>query len=153
MKYQFKPEIMPFPAMMSLLVWTYTLKVSSSPMTEALEVPLKFGFDSRIKLPSWSNDSWKLFLFQVHSIPGKCKCFQCLFYVVPSSEETSFWPSSMVYISVIIFYTYYTLQIMLDILCGQLYMYCTLDTACLWDMGTPHDAILVFCGLCMLGSM
>ena len=71
-------------------------------MTEALEVPLKFGFDSRIKLPSWSNDSWKLVLFQVHSIPGKCKCFQCLFYVVPSSEETSFWPSSMVYIWVII---------------------------------------------------
>ena len=52
------------------------------------------------------------------------------FYVVPSSEETSFWPLSMVYISVII-YTYYTLQIMLDLLCGQLYMYCTLDTSSL----------------------
>ena len=43
--------------------------------------------------------------------------------------------------------TNYTLQIMLDLLCGQLYMYCTLDTSSLWDLGTPHDAILVFCGL------
>ena len=41
------------------------------------------------------------------------------FYVVPSSKETSFWPPSMDYISVIR-YTYYTLQIMLDLLCGQL---------------------------------
>ena len=46
---------------------------------------------------------------------------QEFFYVVPSSEETSFWPPSMVYISVIS-YTYYTLQItlMLDLILVQL---------------------------------
>ena len=36
-------------------------------------------------------------------------------------------------------YIYYTLQIMPDLLCGQFYMYCTLDTSFLWDMGIPHE--------------
>ena len=67
------------------------------------------------------------------------------FYVVPSSEETSLWPPSMVYISVISD-TYYTLHIMLDLLCGQLYMYCTLDTSSpgIWVLMMQF---LSFCGL------
>ena len=63
--------------------------------------------------------------------------------LVPSSEETSFWPPSMVSHH----HTYYTLQILLDLPCGQLYMCCTIDTSFLWDMGTPNVAIFVFGGL------
>ena len=64
------------------------------------------------------------------------------FYVVPSSKETSFWPTSMVYISVII--THITnhagpsVWAAIHVLHSRHFLS--------WDMGTPHDAILVFCG-------
>ena len=45
------------------------------------------------------------------------------------------------------FYAYYTLKIMLDLLCGQLSMYCTLDTSSLGIWVLFMMQFLSFCGL------
>ena len=49
------------------------------------------------------------------------------FYVVPSNEETSFQPLSMVCISVILHFAHYKLQILNGPLCAA---YCVLDLLC-----------------------
>ena len=54
----------------------------------------------------------------------------CFFvFLVPSCEETSFLTTFYGLYFRHHLHTYYTLQIMLDRLCGQLFMYCTLDTS------------------------